>query len=144
MSSYRQSDETKPMGLTIGLAAGEIGELAGEMADLCSTIHTQFPNKYEGIAKYKQAHSAYLALAHASVILGHSLPARTEAIPITVKVGRQTRHNRSSSQRVRLGNVVVRLRGVAKELQKNEHLSLFGLEETIEQLDAVTFPVRYG
>ena len=128
----------------LALAAGEIGELYGEMADLCATIHTQFPKKYKGIAKYKQADAAYIVMEHAFNVLAHPLPAHTTESHITVKVGRQTRHNRSSSQRVRLGNAVVRLRGVAKELQKNEHPSLLGLEETIEQLEAVTFPVRYG
>ena len=144
MSSYSQQLETNNLGKMLALAAGEIGELYGEMADLCATIRTQFPDKYEGIAKYKQANTAYLTLNHAFDVLAHPLPAATEDSPITVKVGRQTRHNRSSSQRVRLGNVVVRLRGVADELQKNTHPTLLGLEETIERLDAVVFPMRYG
>ncbi len=144
MSSYNQVDETNMLGQMMNLARKEIVALEDEMADLCNTIRMQFPNKYKGIPKCQQAYAALMTLVDATVVLGQSLPDRTMETPITVKVGRQTRQNRSTSQRVRLGNAVVRLRGVAEELQKNEHPSLMGLDNVIEKLDAVTFPMRYG
>ena len=147
MSSYRPVDETKTLAKMTSLAREEIIALEYEMRDLCAIIANKFPNKFQEIAKYKQSETAWMVLVLASAVLEIEdgwLTAHTMESPITVKVGRQTRHNRSSSQRVRLGNVVVRLRGVAKELQKKEHPTLLGLEETIERLGAVVFPVRYG
>ncbi len=145
MSSYNQIDETRTLAETLGLATTEILALYDEMADLCATIAAQFPKTYEKIAKYQQAHRALTTLDEARAVLDEPLehidpPLRRQAV--LVKVGKQMRSNRSSSQRVRLGNAVVRLKGV-KDALMDESLAA-DLAEIIKGLENVTFPQRYG
>jgi hypothetical protein len=145
MSSYRQTEETRTLAETLGLATTEILALYDECADLCAAIAAQFPQTYEKIAKYRQAYHALTALDNARTVLDEPLehvepPDRNQ--PVTVKVGKQTRYHRPTSQCVRLGNAVVRLIG-AKDALTDGNL-VAGLAEIIEELGNVTFPQRYG
>ncbi len=145
MSSYNQVGETRTLAETLGLATAEIMALYDEMSDLCATIAAQFPDTYESIGKYQQAYHAVGALSGACVTLEEPLdridpPLRRQAV--TVTVGKQMRSNRSSSQRVRLGNAVVRLVG-ARDALMGEDLAA-DLAEIIEELGNVSFPQRYG
>lgn len=149
MSSYNQVEETRALAETLGLATTEIMALYDEMADLCATIAAQFPNTHEKIAKYQQAYNALTALDNARVVLDEPLeridpPDRLR--PVTVKVGKQTRYGRPVSQRVRLGNAVVRLKGV--EVALPSLAEQWGLRDDltgiIVALEDVTFPERFG
>ncbi len=148
MSSYNQVTERRTLAETLGLATTEIMKLSDEMADLCANIAGQFP-AYEDIPKYQQAHSALTALELAKDVLDEPLaridpPTRARIVP--AMVGKQTRGRHTVSQRVRLGNAVVRLRAVKDDLgdpQENDDLSV-DLAEIIGQLEGVTFPERYG
>ncbi len=148
MSSYNQVAEKRPLAETLGLATTEILALYDEMADLCATIAAQFPDTYEKIAKYQQAHHALTALDSAREVLSEPLeridpPLRS--LDVTVTAGRQTRPNRQSSQRVRLGNAVVRLRGIVVALADADWSGLReDLMASIAGLEDVTFPERYG
>ena len=149
MSSYNQVAETRPLAETLSLAATEIMSLEEEMADLCATIAAQFPDTHERIDKYQQAYCALQALRAAHDLVEDPLAAVTPSyrnVPITVKVGRQTRHNRPSSQRVRLANAVVRLRAVAVALHPDgaDEATRVDLKVNIDVLEHVTFPKRYG
>lgn len=145
MSSYNQISEERTLAETLGLATTEILALYDEMADLCSTIAAQFPDTYDSISKYRQAYRALTALEEAKTVLEAPLeridpPYRNAKV--TVTVGSQTRPRRASSRRVRLGNAVVRLRGVTlaevgEELQE-------GLDSIILELEDVSFPQPYG
>lgn len=145
MSSYNQVTEERPLAETLGLATTEILLLYDEMADLCATIAAQFPKTYQKIAKYQQAHSALTALDEARTVLHDPLERidpSCRSLPVTVTVGKQTRYRRDMSQRVRLGNAVVRLVG-AKNALTDEDLAA-DLAEIIEELGNVAFPQRYG
>lgn len=149
MSSYNQVTERRTLAETLGLATTEIMRLYDEMADLCANIAGQFPDTYEEIPKYQQALSALTALELAKDVLDEPLaridpPARARDVPVTV--GKQMRGRSSMSQRVRLGNAVVRLRGVKDELGdplESDDLCV-DLAEIIGQLENVTFPERWG
>ncbi len=148
MSSYNQVAEMHPLAETLGLITTEIMKLYDEMADLCATIAAQFPATYEQITKYQQAHTALTALEEAKTVL-HDPLERIEppfrSLPVTVTVGRQTRHRRNMSQRVRLGNAVARMRGVVLALAKMDWSGLHeDLAAIIEELENITFPQRYG
>ncbi len=124
-------------------------KLYDEMADLCANIAAQFPDTYEDIPKYQQAHSALSALELAKDVLDEPLtridpPARARDVPVTV--GKQMRGRRAMSQRVRLGNAVARLRAVEAELSViDAGLDLvYDLGDIIGQLEGVTFPERFG
>lgn len=148
MSSYNQVNETRTLAETLGLATAEIMALYDEMSDLCATIAAQFPDTYEGISKYQQAYHAMTALNEACTTLEEPLeridpPLRRQAV--TVTVGKQTRSNRSSSQRVRLGNSVVRLKGIVAALADADWAGLCeDLAADITELEGVEFPVNYG
>lgn len=148
MSSYNQVAETRPLAETLGLATTEILALYDEMADLCATIAAQFPDTYEQITKYAQAHRALTALDNAREVLNEPLervdpPLRS--LNVTVAVGRQTRAKRLASHRVRLGNAVVRLTGVVVALAGADWSGLReDLMASIAELEEVTFPERYG
>ncbi len=149
MSSYNQVTERRTLAETLGLATTEIMKLYDEMADLCANIAAQFPDTYEDIPKYQQAHGALTALELAKDVLDEPLaridpPARARIVP--AMVGKQTRGRHVASQRVRLGNAVVRLRAVQTDLadtQEDDDLSV-DLAEIVGQLEGVTFPERYG
>ncbi len=145
MSSYNQVEETRTLAETLGLATTEILALYDEMADLCATIAAQFPATHEKIGKYRQAFRALTALDEARGVLNELLervdpPERN--LPVAITVGKQTGYNRATSQRVRLGNAVVRLVGV-KDALMDEGLAA-DLTKIIEELGNVTFPQRYG
>lgn len=148
MSSYNQVPETRPLAETLGLATTEILALYDEMADLCATIAAQFPDTYEQIAKYQQAHCAMTALDNAREVLNEPLervdpPCR--GLDVTVTAGRQTRPNRQTSHRVRLGNAIVRLKGVVVALADADWDGLReDLMVSITELEDITFPERYG
>lgn len=148
MSSYNQVAETRTLAETLGLATTEVLALYDEMADLCATIAAQFPDTYEKIAKYRQAHCALTALDNAREVLSEPLeridpPLRS--LDVTVTAGRQTRPNRQTSHRVRLGNAVVRLKGVVVALADADWAGLReDLIASITELEDVTFPERYG
>lgn len=151
MSSYNQIAETHTLAETLGLATTEVLALHDEMADLCATIAAQFPDTHEKIVKYQQAYHALAALDVARTVLHESLERINPSDrnrPVTVKVGKQTRRNRAMSQRVRLGNVVARLRNVSAVLPGEYWSDDVGLgrnlTDIIISLDAVTFPQRYG
>lgn len=147
MSSYNQVAETRSLAETLSLAVVEIIALDDELSDLCASISAQFPGRYEDIPKYQEALHASEALGYARTLLYEPvdrLPPSTRNRPVTVTIGKQTRQNRPTSQRVRLGNAVVRLKGVLAALAPNG----FGFEEdlaaVIEELEGVTFPARFG
>jgi hypothetical protein len=148
MSSYNQVEETRTLAETLGLATTEVLALYDECADLCATIAAQFPNTYENIAKYRQAHHALTALDEAKTVLDEPLerldpPIRN--LSVTVTIGKQTRYNRPMSQRVRLGNAVVRLKGIVGALSDADWTGLCeDLAATVGELEDVTFPERYG
>lgn len=147
MSSYNQVDETRTLAEMLGLATTEIMALYDEMNDLCATIAAQFPNTYERIVKYQQAYHAVEVLRDACMTLEEPLdridpPVRRRAV--TVTIGKQTRSNRSSSQRVRLGNAVVRLRGVVAALEDEDAALRGDLAENITAIKGIEFPKNYG
>ena len=151
MSSYNQVEEMKTLADTLSHAITVLRLLEEEMADLCATIAGRFPKKYETIAKYQQAYVALQTLRRANEALAvDAVPPSSRNLPVTLWVGRQTRFNRPTSQRVRLGNAVARLRGVTDELTKwaesggGGQIFVTDLREIIEALDAVVFPVRHG
>ncbi len=148
MSSYHQISETRTLAETIGLATIDIMKLHDEMFDLCATIAAQFPSTYEDIPKYQQAYYAREALRDARRTLDAPLDRlnptlRTVAVPVTI--GKQTRSNRSSSKRVRLGNATVRLQGIVVALTNaKEHKLRDDLADNLIALEAVEFPQTYG
>ena len=148
MSSYHQVDETKTLAEMLGLATTDIIKLHDEMSDLCATIAAQFPDSYENIPKYRQSYHAFSALRDACQTLEEPLdrinpPVRRHAVTITI--GKQMRSKRSASQRVRLGNAVVRLRGIVAVLSAADETELRNdLAEHITALEAVEFPQTYG
>ncbi len=148
MSSYHQVNETKTLAEMLGIATTDIMKLHDEMSDLCATIAGQFPDTYEHIPKYRQSYRAFTALSNACTTLEEPLdridpPVRRHAVTITI--GKQMRSNRSASQRVRLGNAVVRLRGVVAALSAADETELRNdLAENITALEAVEFPATYG
>ena len=149
MSSYNQLAETRSLAETLGLATAEIIELCDELSNLCAAIAAQFPDTHENIPKYQQAYNAVAILDEAREVLAIALervnpPDRN--LSVTVKVGRQTRHNRSMSQTVRLGNAVARLEGVEKilgEADADDDLAR-DLNDILAELESVSFPARYG
>lgn len=149
MSSYNQVTERRTLAETLGLATTEIMKLYDEMADLCANIAAQFPDTYEDIPRYHQALSALSALDRARDVLDEPLaridpPARARIVVVTV--GKQGRGRRTMSDRVRLGNAVVRLRAVQNDLNdplEADNLSV-DLAEIVGQLEGVTFPERFG
>ncbi len=148
MSSYNQVNDTRTLAEMLGLATAEIMKLHDEMSDLCATIAAQFPDTHEHIGKYQQAFRAIKILGDACGTLEEPLeridpPARRRTV--TVMVGKQTRSNRASSQRVRLGNAIVRLRGVVASLTNANEAELQNdLTENITALETVVFPKTYG
>lgn len=148
MSSYHQVDETKTLAEMLGIATADIMKLHDEMSDLCATIAAQFPDTHENIPKYRQAYRTFTALSDACRTLEEPLdridpPVRRHAVTITI--GKQMRSNRSASQRVRLGNAVVRLRGVVMALSLAEEIELRDdLIENVNALSNVEFPQNYG
>jgi hypothetical protein len=149
MSSYNQVEETHTLAETLGLATAEILALYDEMADLCAAIAAQFPQTHEKIAKYRQAFHALTVLDEARTVLAEPLeriapPDRNR--PVIVKVGKQTRYHRPTSQRVRLGNAIVRLKGAEMALvEAGAGLDLvYDLCDLLPALVDVTFPERYG
>ena len=146
MSSYHQVNETRTLAEMLGLATADIMKLHDEMSDLCATIAAQFPATHESIPKYRQAYQTFTALSDACHTLEEPLervdpPVRRHQVTITI--GKQMRSNRSASQRVRLGNAVVRLRGVVATLLDGDELR-DDLIENITALEAVEFPQTYG
>lgn len=149
MSSYNQVDETRTLAETLSLAATEIMALEEEMADLCATIAAQFPDKYEQIGKYQQAYHALQVLRSARDLLEDPLANVAPSyrnVPVTIKIGRQTRSNRPTSQRVRLGNAIVRLNAVFNTLMPDgmDKESAVDLARNIGALEDVSFPKKYG
>ncbi len=148
MSSYNQVNETRTLAEMLGLATAEVMKLHDEMSDLCATIAAQFPATHENIPKYRQAYRAVEALSDTCSTLEEPLarvdpPVRRHAVTITI--GKQMRSNRSSSQRVRLGNAIVRLRGVVLALSLAEEYELRDeLIDNIAALETVVFPQTYG
>ena len=148
MSSYHQVDETKTLAEMLGIATTDIMQLHDEMSDLCATIAAQFPDTHEHIPKYRQAYHAFSALSDTCRTLEEPLervdpPVRRHAVTITV--GKQMRAKRSASQRVRLGNAIVRLRGVVAALSAADETELRDdLIENITALETVEFPQTYG
>ncbi len=149
MSSYLQQEETRTLAETLGLATAEVIELCDELSNLCAAISAQFPDTHESIPKYQQAYSAVAVLDETKAVLEGALerinpPDRN--LSVTVKVGRQTRRNRSVSQRVRLGNVVVRLKEVrATLITEDGGLDLVdSLSDIIPGLENVSFPAHHG
>ena len=148
MSSYHQINETRTLAETIGLATIDIMKLHDEMSDLCATIAAQFPGAYEDIPKYQQAYYAREALHDTRRTLDAPLDRlnpilRTMTVPVTI--GKQTRSNRSSSKRVRLGNAAARLKGIVVALTNaKEHELRDDLADNITALESVEFPQTYG
>ncbi len=148
MTSYHQVDETRTLAEMLGIATADIMKLHDEMSDLCATIAAQFPDTHEAIPKYRQAYRAVGALSDTCETLAEPLeridpPVRRHAVTITI--GKQMRSKRAASQRVRLGNAVVRLRGVAGVLFATNETELRNdLAENITALEAVEFPQTYG
>lgn len=149
MSSYNQITEERALAETLGLATTEILALYDECADLCALIAAQFPETYEKIAKYQQAYHALTALDEAKTVLDEPLeridpPDRNQQVK--VRVGKQTRYNRPTSQRVRLGNAIARMKGVEAALPSSSYQ--WGLRDdltgVIVTLEGVTFPERFG
>ncbi len=117
------------------------------MGELCAGIAAQFPDTYEKIAKYQEALLAYNALQAANTLIEQvDLDREHKDVPLMVKVGKQTRHNRTMSQRVRLGNAVVRLTGAAQALYpfETDGDAEALLQESIETVDGISFPKTYG
>lgn len=154
MSSYNQVEETRTLAETLSLAVTEIMVLHDEMSDLCATIAAQFPATYEMIPKYCEAYRALASLDNARTLLDEPMnrvPPSYRHTPVTVTVGKQTRPNRITSQRVRLGNVVVRLKAVFEAIeagrpgQPYDLYDLFDdLAAIIADLQGVVFPQRFG
>ena len=148
MSSYHQINETRTLAEMVGLATAEVMKLYDEMSDLCATIAAQFPATHEVIPKYRLAYHAVEVLSDTCRTLEEPLeridpPVRRHAVTITI--GKQMRSNRSSSQRVRLGNAIVRLRGVVATLSEADEAELRDeLAENIAALENVEFPQTYG
>ena len=148
MSSYNQVAETRALGEMLSLAVVEIVALYDEMADLCAGIAAQFPKTHERIPKYQEAYSALAALDNARTLLNEPMnrvPPSYRHTPVTAMVGKQTRQNRATSQRVRLGNAVVRLKAVFGAIGAGRPYDLLDdLAEVIADLQGVVFPARYG
>lgn len=147
MSSYNQVTEECTLAVTLGLATNEIMMLYEEMADLCAHIAGQFPSTYEDIPKYQQAYHALTSLDEARTVLKDEPLDRIDpaerSLAVAVTVGKQTKRRQAMSQRVRLGNAVVRLRGVKDTLPSEDSLAT-DLFEMIRELADVVFPQRYG
>lgn len=150
MSSYNQVEETRALGETLSMAVVEIVALHDEMSDLCASIAAQFPNTHGRIPKYQEAYNALTALEDARAILAEPMnrvAPSSRQVPVAAVVGKQTRQGRSTSQRVRLGNAVVRLKAVLAVLAMGIHDDLelaADLSNIIADLQTVTFPTRYG
>lgn len=148
MSSYRPFKETHTLAEMLGLATADIMKLHDEISDLCATIAAQFPDTHENIPKYRQAYHTLSALSNACLTLEEPLdridpPLRRQAVTITID--KQMRSNRSASQRVRLGNSIVRLRGAMTTLAAAGEVELRDdLAENIATLETVEFPQTYG
>lgn len=148
MSSYVQAEETRALSETLSMAVIEIVALHDEMSDLCASIAGQFPATFERIPKYQEAYDALAALEDAKAILNepmnHVAPSDRHK-PVTSMVGRQTRQGRVTSQRVRLGNAVVRLTAVLAAMEPSPPDGFDDdLAGIIADLEAVTFPQRFG
>lgn len=152
MSSYNQVSETRALGETLSLAVIEIVTLYEEMADLCASIAAQFPDTHGRIPKYQEAFAALSSLDSARLLLEepmNRIEPSARQTPVTATVGRQTRPNRITSQRVRLGNAVARLKPVLMELAQGTLVHddaefVADLSNIITDLQTVTFPQRYG
>lgn len=152
MSSYNQVTEDRALGETLSLAVIEIVALYDEMEDLCATIAAQFPKTYERIPKYQEAYAALIILESAKLILDEPMnrvAPSLRQVPVVVVVGKQTRPNRVTSQRVRLGNAVARMKAVNNVLASGDDLGpvfeiIGDLDEIVRDLQTVTFPERYG
>ncbi len=148
MSSYNQVTEERALGETLSLAVIEIVALHEELSDLCASIAAQFPNTHERIPKYREAYDALESLENAKASLeapmDRVMPSYRQ-VPVVATVGKQTRQGRATSQRVRLGNAVMRLKAVLAGLDLcGDNLLLDDLEAIIADLQGVVFPQRYG
>lgn len=150
MSSYNQISVPTTVGLAIVTAFEELEALRDEMEELSAEIAGMFPETYGRIPKYKQAQFAYKAFNDAVVRGGDAGLTDPKAQgawathSIMVKVGKQTRQNRATSQRVRLGNAVQRLQSAAQMLRKEGAEQHPELEEIIEGVKNVEFPAAHG
>ena len=156
MSSYNQVEETRALGEMLSMAVVEIVDLHDDMSDLCAGIAAQFPETHERIPKYQEAYDALASLESAKAVLDEPMnrvaPSYRQ-VPVVAFVGRQTRQGRITSQRVRLGNAVVRLKAVRDALTtitppdiRDVHVEelVIDLDAIIADLQTVTFPTRYG
>ncbi len=144
MSSYRQEDQRTTVGKAIEEATETLAALWDEMAELCADIAAQFPNTYGDILKYQQALTADNALGEAISLLDDlSLSWSFKQTAITITVGRQTRRKRPQSQRVRLGNAIVRLTAVARAAKTVDEDDAT-LWEIIEPIAGISFPQAWG
>ncbi len=151
MSSYNQVTEERTLAETLSLAVIEVRALDEEMSDLCASISAQFPGRFERIDKYQEALRASEALGEARTLLGEeplsNISPNNRNVPVTATVGKQTRQNRPTSQRVRLGNAVVRLQAVVQALapgRGGDEQAALEIEAAIDTVDGITFPTRFG
>lgn len=153
MSSYNQVPELSNVGQAIHAAQDELVLLSAGMAELCASIAAQFPDTYEGIPKYKQALYAHHTLEAGAEEMATLDYLTSECLDseIRIVIGKQTRQHRRTSQRVRLGNAVVRLCGAADGLcghNKGDHVDCAEaaalIQRVVENAQTVTFPTAYG
>lgn len=149
MSSYSQIPKPTTIGEAIENAGHELAALWDEMATLCANIAGQFPDTFEKIPKYQEALTAHDALCVATNLLEEvDLVHEYKSTTIQVTVGKQTRRNRPTSQRVRLANAVVRLNEAADALRLYDSLQAAEetllLQEIIDSVAGVTFPTTFG
>ena len=152
MSSYNQVTQPTTVGLAIVTAFEELTALRNEMEELSAEIAGMFPETYGRIPKYEQAQIAYKAFNDAIVrgadagLIDSDRRQQGDwaAHSIMVKVGKQTRQNRATSQRVRLGNAVQRLQSASEMLWKEGAEEHGELEEVIEEVKDVVFPAAHG
>lgn len=146
MSSYNQVATKTTVGEAITDAERELTALRDEMAELCASIAAQFAKTHGKIPKYQEALRALNAL-NAAVSLVERVDYKVHAgVSMTIKLGRQTRRNRPTSQRVRLGNTLVRVLEAAEALQPlNEAWQDVEMLYEIDiMLADITFPTPYG
>lgn len=146
MSSYNQVATKTTIGEAITDAERELIALRDEMAELCAHIAAQFAKTYEKIPKYQEALHALNAL-NAAVSLIERVDYKVHAgVAVTIKLGRQTRRNRPTSQQVRRGNALVRVLGAAETLQPLDEArqDVEMLHEIDIMLADITFPKTYG
>lgn len=147
MSSYSQQTTTTTVGEAVKCAKQEIAALWDEMSDLCAEIAAQFPDTYKEIAKYQEAVAAHDALCEAFDLIEEvDLDYEHRDAPMSITVGKQTRRNRPTSQRVRLANAVVQLTKATDALRlfDDAEIAEVILHDIIKAVDGVSFPKTWG